>query len=206
MEYSDAEFADDVDDTTLVSADEIEDACPLQAAVQASPIVDTPMVSYVEDDDIDDHAFLQVRDVEPAIASYQPLSYAPVDDDDVIEVADNDVPYVAASDGMSTVSYVPVDDDVGEIDGGEVTYVAANDIDQPCRIVARTCSDAVDTDEISYVPVDDSHMQSVSYVPANNVETISYVPVDDVEAVSYAPASNVVYSDAAHIDADNCPM
>ena len=159
--YSNASFLDDDDDATFISTAGLEDACPLHAAVQTPPIVETRMVGYVEDDDLDDHAFLKVRAAEPAMASYAPVSYSPVDDD-VIEVADSEVQYVAANN--STVSYVPVDDDVGEIGGGEVIYVAANEIDQPCQVVARTCPDDINTDEISYIPVDEVDMQTVSYV------------------------------------------
>ena len=202
VEYSDAEFTDDDNDGTMISASQAENACPLQT----SPMVETRMVSYVEDDDIDDYAFLRVRTAAPAVASYAPASYAPVYDDDVVDVEENDVAYITPSNSMSTVSYVPVDDDVGEVDDGDVMYVAANNIEEPCRVIARTCSDNIGTDEISYVPVDDSHMQTVSYVPVEEVENVSYVPADEVETVSYAPASKLIYSDAADIDADACPM
>ena len=221
VEYSDAAY---LAPATFVSAD-TDDACLLRD----SPVVETRMVSYVEDDDIDDYAFLRVRSAAPAVASYSPASYAPLDDD-VIELPDDDVEYVATGGSMNTVSYLPVDDDVGELVNGDVTYVTANATDDPClpRVAVQTCPDSIDADEISYVPVDQASLETVSYVPMDAVEnvsyvprddvetvsyvpieetqSVSYVPVEDVETVSYVPVNNLIHSDVSEVDTVDCPL
>lgn len=206
VEYSDAAFSDVDDDATFISTSSAEDACLYPATVRTSPIVETRMVSYVADDDIDDYAFLRVRSAAPSVASYKPVSYEYADDD-VIEVENNDIDYIASDDAIRTVSYVPVDNDVGMIHHRNVMYVSDDGLESPClqRVAVRTCSD-FDTDEISYVAIDRPSMQTVNYVPVDEVENVSYIPVEEPETVSYVPISNAVYSDVSEVEDVDCPL
>jgi len=190
--------------------------------------LDTDNVTYVADNDIGDACLSSVAVQAPMELSTRAVNYVPADDvDDDASLTGSGTTYVANEIPASTVRYVPV---IADDDDADVTNVAASDVANSC-----SCPVALRTDEndpgiqtvsyvpvnyvrgigetVSYMPVKDTSMRTVSYVPVDDVEdtnttTLKAVPADemDTESVSDMPADSVDNVDTAAVTADENPV
>ena len=120
--------------------------------------------TYVADNDMEDACLLETS---PEIVSTRAVSYVPVA---TVDASSGDTTYIETDDAAPLIRYVALDDD-RVFDDVDPIYVAED----------------VDTDTVSYVPVDD-----VEVVAA---EPVKYVAVDDIDNV-----------DTTYIADDACPI
>jgi len=221
VEYRDP-IHSEMDSESYVSASDME---TYPRAVSTRTINYQP-VSY--DDEMDDEAYLDsgsatyVADTEdacmprtvvytnPGIVRSKAVSYVPIEHD-------NDEAYIETDDAAPLIRYVASDEDDHDFDNADPTYASVEDVDDAAclrQVAAQRCDDGMNSDTVSYVPVNDvDHMdaatvayvpvEAVSYVPARKVRYVEVEDVDDDETVSYVPAA---YSGSRYIsDDDECP-
>jgi len=204
---------DDDDDEYITVANnsptyvEYRSAAYSDSSYHAPAAMSTRTITYspvTEEDDIDDQALLHddsatyvaVADMDDACltrssASYVPAAYVESADSDM----DGEVTHIVTENSAPRMRYVALDED-RVFDDPDPTYVAD---DVETETVSYTPVEAIDAEPVSYVPVEEVEMDtdSVSYGPveAIDAEPVSYVPVEEVDvdtdSVSYVPVETV---------------
>jgi hypothetical protein len=226
--YDDNDFDDeaivDTDNVTYVADNDIDDACLSTVAVQAPMEYRVGTVSYVPVEDIDDD---DTSDVSMLYGwndgSDSSIASVPVVDSEDI---DTGITYVVADDmgsscscpiadsdidddvDVDTVSYVPASyvDDM-DSDSDEVTFVPVEDVDTDATSYTPV-EDVYTTESSGMVPVDEMDIGTTDFAPVENIETESYIPDSamDADNLSYVPDDMVDHVDDAGMPADDMSM